>query len=51
MALGMQGDFFFTSRSLKLTINPNGPELPETLKVRGKGQMARTSLFSVLAGP
>ena len=32
-------------------LNPNGPELLETLKVRGEGQMARTSIFSFLAGP
>ena len=31
-------------------INPNGPELPETLKVREKGQMAHNFILSVLAG-
>ena len=34
-----------------LVLNPNGPELPETLKVRGEGQMARTSIVFFLAGP
>ena len=32
-------------------VNPNGPELPETLKVRGEGQMARNYIFSYLTGP
>ena len=34
-----------------LSLNPNGPELPETLKVQGEGQMARTYMFSYLASP
>ena len=32
-------------------LHPNGTELPETLKVRGEGQMARTSIVCFLAGP
>ena len=32
-------------------VNPNGPELPETLKVQEEGQMARTYIFFYLTGP
>ena len=39
--------FFLFSKA----VNPNGPELPETLKVRGEDQMARTYMPPYLAGP
>ena len=42
--------WFLIDKSVVL-FNPNGPELPETLKVRGEGQMARTSIVCFLGGP
>ena len=35
---------FLKSGGLRGHLNPNGPELPETLKVLGEDQMARTFL-------